>query len=62
LGLWRSLPIGWWWIELGCIAAGCTYYVVRARRLGTFGGRALWACAVVVLLHVVNSPWLAVAK
>ena len=62
LGLWQLLPVGWWWVELAFIAAGCTYYVVRARRLGTFGGHALWACAVVVLLHVVNSPWLAVAK
>jgi len=54
LGLWRLLPVGWWWVELVFIAAGCGYYVAR--------GRSLWACAVVVLLHVVNSPWLAVAK
>jgi membrane-bound metal-dependent hydrolase YbcI (DUF457 family) len=62
LGLWRKLPVGWWWVELAFIAAGCTYYTVRARRLGTFGGRALGACGVVVVLHIVNSPWLAVAK
>jgi len=62
LGLWQRLPVGWWWVELVCIAAGCTYYVLRARRLATFGGHAYWACAVVVLLHVINSPWLAVAK
>jgi hypothetical protein len=62
LGLWRSLPVGWWWLELGCIAAGCAYYVMRARRLGTFGGHPYWACGVVVLLHVINSPWLAVGK
>jgi hypothetical protein len=54
LGLWRMLPVGWWWVELAFIAAGCTYYVAK--------GRSLWACAVVLLLHVVNSPWLAVAK
>ncbi len=62
MGLWRRLPVGWWWLELAFIAAGCTYYVIRARHLATFGGRALWACAVVVLLHIINSPWLAVGK
>lgn len=62
IGLWRLFPVGWWWIELAFIAAGCTYYAIQARRSDTFGGHALWACAVVMLLHVVNSPWLAVAK
>lgn len=61
-GLWTKSPTGWWWMELAFILAGCAYYVVRARRLGTFGGRAIWASAVVVILHIVNSPWLAVAK
>jgi hypothetical protein len=54
-GLWSKLPTGWWWVELAFILAGCTYYFVRARRLG-----AMLACAVVVILHIVNSPWLAV--
>ncbi len=62
MGLWQQLPVGWWWLELGFIAAGCSYYVAQARRHGTFGGRAIWACAVVVLLHIINSPWLAVGK
>jgi membrane-bound metal-dependent hydrolase YbcI (DUF457 family) len=62
LGLWRSLPVGWWFVELACIAAGCAYYVLRARRLGTFGGHAYWVCAVVLILHVTNSPWLAPTK
>ncbi len=62
MGLWHRLPVGWWFVELAFIAAGCAYYVVRARRLKTFGGGAGWACAVVVLLHVMNSPWLAVGK
>lgn len=62
IGLWKRLPTGWWWIELVVIAAGCTYYVLRARRSKSFGGHALWACVVVVVLHVLNAPWLAAGK
>jgi hypothetical protein len=62
LGLWQRWPRGWWWLELGFIALCAAYYLVRARRDGTFGGRGAWAVAVIVLLHVVNSPWLAPAK
>jgi hypothetical protein len=61
-GLWRRLPTGWWWVELAFIAAACSYYVVRARRVRTFGGHALWACGVIALLHLMNSPWLSPAK
>jgi membrane-bound metal-dependent hydrolase YbcI (DUF457 family) len=61
-GLWRRLPTGWWWVELAFITAGCAYYVLRARTEKTFGGRALWVCAVIALLHVFNSPWLSPAK
>jgi hypothetical protein len=58
LGLWRSLPAGWWFVELGLIAGALWYYWRRARVERSFGGRA-WAVAlVVVLLHVMNSPWL----
>ena len=56
LGLWRRLPIGWWWVELAVIALFCAYYVSRARVAKTFGGRALWACAVILALHLFNSP------
>ncbi|MGH9664966.1 MAG: hypothetical protein ACRD9L_11130, partial [Bryobacteraceae bacterium] len=62
LGLWRRLPMGWWWLELAFIAAACAYYVARAKRERTFGGHAFWACAVVVVLHIINSPWLSAAK
>jgi len=48
----------WWWAELAFIVAGCGYYWMRARQIGTFGGRAGWACLVVVVLHVLNAPWL----
>jgi hypothetical protein len=56
LGLWRRLPIGWWWFELGVIVVLCAYYVARARKEKTFGGHALWACAVILALHLFNSP------
>jgi membrane-bound metal-dependent hydrolase YbcI (DUF457 family) len=55
-GLWHTGL--WWWLELACVAAGCAYYWRRARRIGTFGGHAGWICAVVLLLHALNSPWL----
>ncbi len=57
-GLWQRLPSGWWWFELAFIAGACGYYVFQSRRVNTFGGRAGWACAVVLLLHILNSPWL----
>lgn len=59
LGLW--LWSGWWWFELGFVLLCSAYYLARARKLGTFGGRGLWVCGVVVALHVVNSPWLSPA-
>ena len=61
-GLWNRLPTGWWWVELSVIALFCGYYVSRARALKTFGGRAPWACAVVLALHLFNSPWLSTAR
>jgi hypothetical protein len=61
-GLWRRLPSGWWWIELLFIGAACAYYVAEARIKKSFGGRALWACAFILLLHASNSPQLSPAK
>jgi hypothetical protein len=60
LGLWRT-PY-WWWLELSFVAAACGYYWVRARQLRTFGGRAGWACLLVLALHVMNSPWLSTTR
>jgi membrane-bound metal-dependent hydrolase YbcI (DUF457 family) len=57
-GLWRVLPTGWWFVELAVIVLALAYYRHRARRDGTFGGRAGAAALVIVLLHVSNSPWL----
>jgi hypothetical protein len=59
LGLWTRWPIGWWFFELGFIVACGAWYVLRARRDVRFGGRGYVAVLVVVVLHVVNSPWLA---
>jgi membrane-bound metal-dependent hydrolase YbcI (DUF457 family) len=58
LGLWRLWPRGWWWFELGFIGICSAYYYLRAQQLRSFGGRAAAVVAVVVLLHIANSPWL----
>ena len=58
LGIWTRWPTGWWFFELGFIAACSAYYAVRAGRLGGFGGRAWAVIGIVVVLHIVNSPWL----
>jgi membrane-bound metal-dependent hydrolase YbcI (DUF457 family) len=60
-GLWRSLPVGWWFVEGAVVLAGCAYYFARARRDGKaqgYGGRPLGAVVVVAVIHVLNSPWL----
>ena len=59
-GLWHT-PY-WWWIELGVIVAGCGYYWMRARQLKTFGGHAAWIAAIVIALHLINSPWTSPTK
>ncbi|HYQ89216.1 MAG TPA: hypothetical protein VEU09_06285 [Candidatus Binatia bacterium] len=61
-GLWRVWPRGWWWVELAVVVISCSYYWWRARRVRTFGGRAGWAFATVVTLHLLNSPWLSPSK
>lgn len=57
-GLWRSLPTGWWFLELAVIVAGLACYWGRSRRDGRLGRRAGGAALVVVALHLFNSPWL----
>ena len=59
-GLWHLANV-WWFVELALIGLGCWYYVSRARRDPSFGGRAGWAVVVVILLHVMNAPWLSPA-
>jgi hypothetical protein len=58
-GIWTAWPKGWWWFELAFIAACSAYYLVRARRVGGFGGHGVAVVVVVVVLHALNSPWLA---
>jgi hypothetical protein len=58
LGLWRTLPHGWWFVELTLIALGGGYYLRAARGSAEFGRRPLAVVAVVVVLHIFNSPWL----
>ena len=61
-GIWTFHPPFWWFFELAFSAACLAYDGARARKLQTFGGRAWAVVAVVVILHVVNSPWLSPAK
>jgi hypothetical protein len=58
LGLWLTLPQGWWFVELAFIALACAFYLREARPSTDFGGRAVAVTIVVLLLHATNSPWL----
>lgn len=56
-GLWVTLPVGWWFVELGLIAACWAYYVRQSRVRGGFGGRPIGVALVLLGLHVFNAPW-----
>lgn len=58
IGLWRTFPMGWWFIELAVLAAGFGYYWYRSRAVRSFGARAAAVALVLLFLHVANSPWL----
>ena len=58
LGIWRTLPSGWWFVELAVIAAGWWYYVQKSRGSLTFGGRPRAVGVALLMLHLLNSPWL----
>lgn len=58
LGLWRALPTGWWFVEILFLVVGLGYYWHRSQVDGSFGGRAWAVVATVVILHLMNSPWL----
>jgi hypothetical protein len=59
LGLWRLLPVGWWFVELAFIALCLAYYYRRSRLVGGFGYRFGGVAGVLLALHIANSPWLA---
>lgn len=59
LGLWRILPVGWWFVELAFIALCLAYYYRRSRAVGGFGYRFAAIAIVLLMLHIANSPWLA---
>lgn len=58
LGLWTALPTGWWFVELGFIAAAFLYYWWGSKANPTFGGRPIAVAIVLAALHLFNSPWL----
>ena len=43
---------------MGVVAAGCSYYWHRSMSDLSFGGRAVTAVVVVLLLHILVFPWL----
>lgn len=57
-GLWRSLPRGWWLVELLVILAAGAWYLRAARSSSEFGGRPLAVLGLIIGLHLFNSPWL----
>lgn len=57
-GLWRTLPTGWWWVELALVALAGGYYVRRSAASEDFGRRPMAVILVVLALHISNSPWL----
>ena len=57
-GLWRVLPTGWWFLELVFVSAACAYYWYQAGASTRFGGYRTAVVATVLVLHVLNSPWL----
>lgn len=58
VGLWRMLPTGWWFVELGVIAAAFAFYWQRSRSSDSFGGRPAGVAVTLLILHLLNSPWL----
>jgi len=58
LGLWQLLPRGWWFVELALVLTLGGYYVGKARRAEEFGGRPIAVLVVILVLHLLNSPWL----
>src|SRR5688572_19025520 len=59
--LWGKLPTGWWFVELAFVLIACAYYLSKAQGGATTFGRYPWGVpATLVVLHVLNSPWLSI--
>jgi len=58
LGIWSSLPIGWWFVELAVVTAGWGYYAWKSRASPIYGGRFIAMGVALLVFHVFNSPWL----
>ena len=58
LDLWRILPTGWWLVELAIVAGGVFYYWRRTREAGALGKGGWALVAFVLMVHVLNAPWL----
>lgn len=58
LGLWRSLPNGWWFTELALVVAAWAYYMRSSRTSAEFGRQPMTLGLSWFALHVFNSPWL----
>jgi hypothetical protein len=58
LGLWKALPQGWWFVELGFIAVAWVFYYKKSRGAATYGGRPILLGIAILVFHALNSPWL----
>jgi hypothetical protein len=58
LGLWRTMPVGSWFVELAIVVALGAYFVVRARRDSTVSTRPLLAAGLVLGVHVAHFAFL----
>jgi hypothetical protein len=58
LGLWQTMPVGWWFVELAIVLLGGAYYVFRVRRQHGPVRSAYVASALVLFLHVGNMAFL----
>lgn len=61
LDLWRILPTGWWFVELALVAGGIVYYWQRLRKKGSLRWPGWVLAAFVLIVHILNSPWLSPA-
>ena len=57
LGLWRLMPTDWF-VELGLVGLLLGYYWQRSKTETSFGGRPVAVIVAILILHVLNSPWL----